>query len=260
MPSCNILYSQGTNLINIGPSGVITKAIFARWLLQPYRGNTMKKIREYNFRDLYAESINQRTIANDTAPSMCANPSTVLNIKENVLRESVDNDIELQQRLLKDWRSEKLPPTGFYLFDNVNMFVVDKSVRYKLVKIYYEYRQSHEYSTPTPDSLERALNLLQWGRCEPDNEGDISVLEGMALRALDKLDYYQNLQQESMNEYLLARVRDETLLDCVATKKSIFLDMCLRCPEKLLAIKNFGKLRNKTRKRLGLGPTDWVGF
>lgn len=260
MPSCNILYSQGTNLINIGPSGVITKAIFARWLLQPYRGNAMKKIREYNFRDLYAESVNQRTVANDTVPSMCANPATVMDIKERVLREGIENDIELQQESLDYWRSEKLPPTGFYLFDNVNMFVVDKSVRYKLVKFYYEYRQTHEYSTPTPDSLERALNLLQWGRCEPDDEGDISLLEDTALRALDKLDYYQNLQQEAMNEYYLARIRDERLLDCRATNKSIFLDMCLRCPEKLLAIKRLGKLRNKTRKRLNLGPTDWLGF
>ncbi len=220
----------------------------------------MKKIREYNFRDLYAETANQRTVDHDGMPINYGSPATVIDIRERVLRENIEDDIELQQHLLDDWRTEKLPPTGFYLFDSVNMLVVDKSVRYKLVEIYYEYRQTHEYSTPTSDSLERAFNLLQWGRCEPEDEGEISLLESIALRALDKLDYYQNLQQEAMNEYYLARVRDEKLLDCVVTKKSIFLDICLRCPEKLLAIKRVGKLRNKTRKRLNLGPTDWLGF
>lgn len=216
------------------------------------------KQNDYDFRNLWAESINQRTIEYGSDLANICEPASLKCIMENFQGKKIEK--ELQEGLLDEWRSEKLPQTGFYLFDNVNMFVVDKEARYKLVKIYYRFRQLHKYSIPTKNSLEKAKNLFNFGNYDLDTDGTISVVERNALHALDKLDFYQNLCQEALAEYFLALKRNDDLADCRAPKQVIFLDFCLRFPEKLTAIKHVGKLRTKTRQRLNVDSKTWIGF
>ena len=213
-------------------------------------------INNYNFLNLWAESINQRTIEYGSSLASVCKPASLKMITDN-FREI---EKESQEALLDEWRSEKLPLTGFYLFDNVNMFVVDKEARYKLVKIYYRFRQLHKYSVPTKDSLKKAENLFNFGKCNPNTNSKISVLEKNALRALNKLDFYKNLCQEALTEYFLAVKRDADLANIGVPKQVIFIDFCLRFPEKLTAIKHVAKLRLKTRQRLNVGSNTWLGF
>lgn len=212
----------------------------------------------YDFRDLYAESLNQRTVEHGSNLATYCNITSVVDIKEKVLRDKIEKETQLH--FLDNWQNERLPTIGFYLFDNVNMFAMDKEARRKLVEIYYRFRRTHEYSLPTKFSLEKADNLFHFGKCNPDTDGDISVVEKNALHALDKLDFYQNLCQEALTEYFLSIKRDDVLAKIGVSKQVIFLDHCLRFPEKLIAIKHVGKLRLETRQRLNVDSNTWVGF
>ena len=153
---------------------------------------------------------------------------------------------------------KKLPKTGFYIFDNADVSKIPDKAKLKFVQAYIYFRNEYTESAPTLASICRAQTIIFDNDCAKDTEKP-------ALKALSKINYYDKLWQEAFDEcrrYAFNNLYDERVRTTQSEKMkcTIFVEFCLRHPEKLVVLKKLNKLRLKTRQQLNIDSNTWLGF
>ena len=141
--------------------------------------------------------------------------------------------------------------SGFYLFYNIDLAQIPQEAWGKFLQIYDDYYKNPGDVQPTQKSLMKAFKLLFAG---PDAK--LTEKERNALKALDRSEWYPNLQKDAIKEF--ERAKDRRLWDF--WKKLVFLEHVMRHPKKMATIDKVSKLRCKVRKEHRLSRTSHVGF
>lgn len=153
---------------------------------------------------------------------------------------------------------KKLPKTCFYVFDNADVSKIPDKAKLKFVQAYIYFRNEYHETAPTMAGIQHAQTII----FDNDCAGDI---EKPALKALSKINYYDKLWQEAFDEcgkYGFNNLYDEKIRTSQSEKMkcAIFVEHCLRHPEKLVVLKKLNKLRLKIRQQLNLDSNTWIGF
>lgn len=153
---------------------------------------------------------------------------------------------------------KKLPKTGFYVFDNADVSKIPDKAKLKFVQLYIYFRNEYRETTPTMAGIYRAQTIIFDNDCARDTEKP-------ALKALSKINYYGNLWKEAFDEccrYGFGNLYDGKIrtIQSEKMKHAIFVEFCLRHPEKLMVLKKLNKLRLKIKQQLNLDSTTWLGF
>ena len=153
---------------------------------------------------------------------------------------------------------KKLPKTSFYIFDNADVSKIPDKAKLKFVQMYIYFRNEYRETAPTMAGIYRAQTIIFDNDCAKDTEKP-------ALKALSKINYYDNLWQEALDEcckYGFVNLYDGKIrtIQSEQMKHAIFVEYCLRHPEKLVVLKKLNKLRLKIRRQLNINSDKWLGF
>ena len=153
---------------------------------------------------------------------------------------------------------KKLPKTGFYVFDNADVSKIPDKAKMKFVQAYIYFRNEYRETAPTMAGIQHAQTIIF------DNDYAENT-EKPALKALSKINYYDNLWQEALDEcckHGFDNLYNGKILTIQSEKMkcAIFVEHCLRHPEKLVVLKKLNKLRLKIRQQFNLDSNIWLGF
>lgn len=228
----------------------------------------VSKMENYDFSTLYAEYKYDKICQDNKRMYGLNGLDARLPTFEMALQTfAVDFPDDLKDRTIKTY-FYNLPKCGFHLFDEACFMAIPDFAKPRFIDIYLKFRRYQNKNHPnqelTAAGPKRAADVI-WNKATDITETEKIGMVAFNAIQKDAQDFFK-WKIDAIKEYFAYGAPWGTLFECPIEEArkgfvySLVYDFIMRHHECLVATAELLLLRNKIRKKLNLGPNEYVGF